>query len=77
MKNFNEWQDTKSLKTITITCKDLDNSLEELLNCIKKTGNTGHSFSIIVDPEGDNDRFDWDGDGSDHIYNIKVSQENE
>lgn len=73
MKTFKEWHE-KKLKTITITCRDNEDSLESLLNHIKNTGNVGHSFSIIVDPEGDDtQRFGWDGDGSDYIKEIKVS----
>jgi len=77
MKNFKEWLESSwsnNMKTITVVCKDLDNSLEDLLNHIKTAGNVGHSFSIIVDP-GDRDyekKFGWDGDGSDHIESIKV-----
>lgn len=72
MQSIKEWKE-KSLKTITISCRDQDDSLVNLLNHIKKTGNAGHSFSIIVDPDGDNEKFSWDGDGSDYIQNIKVT----
>jgi hypothetical protein len=60
-------------KVITVTCRDTENSLEELLKYIQQNGNGGHSFSIIVDPEGDKDQkktFGWDGDGSDRIFDI-------
>lgn len=75
MKNFLEWQkDYKNFKTITISCRDLDNSLEDLLNYIKLNGNTGHSFTIVVDPHSKENKkeFEWDGDGSDYIKDIKV-----
>lgn len=73
MRSFNEWKESK-LKTITITCRDYDDSLEDMLRHIQKTGNVGHSFSIIVDPEGDDTRqFGWDGDGSDYIKDVTVA----
>ncbi len=71
MKSIKEWKE-KNLKTITVFCRDQDNSLVDLLNHIKKTGNQGHSFSIIVDPDGEAKRFSWDGDGSDYIQDIKT-----
>jgi hypothetical protein len=74
MKTFQEWQKEKKLKTITITCRDEEDSLESLIRHIQKAGNVGHSFSILVDPEGDEPKkFDWDGDGSDRIDDIQVS----
>jgi hypothetical protein len=73
VKTLNEWKNAE-LKTITITCRDLDNTLEKLLNHIKQVGNTGHTFNIIVDPRSDDEkRFEWDGDGSDYIKEIKIS----
>lgn len=73
MKTLKEWKD-QGLKTITVVCRDNDDTLERLLNHIKQIGNVGHSFSIIIDPEGDNtEKFGWDGDGSDYIKEIKVS----
>ena len=63
-------------KIITIECNDYDNELENLLNYIKSNGNTGHSFDIIVDPDDKERRkvFNWDGDGSDSIRNIKINK---
>lgn len=56
----------------TIICRDGDSSLLELLEYIKDLGNVGHSFSIVVDPDMKENRkeFGWDGDGSDHIFDI-------
>ena len=68
MKNFKEWMHKDNYKKITITCRDNENTLEELLNFIKKNGNVGHSFSIDADGE----KFYWDGDGSDTIKNIEI-----
>jgi hypothetical protein len=69
---FLEWKRDKHTKTITITCRDLDNTLEELIRYIKSVGNTGHSFSIVVDG---GKKFEWDGDGSDAIFEIKTEKD--
>lgn len=51
-----------------IDCNDQDHNLFELIKYIAKIGNTGHSFSITVDPGADTEKsFGWDGDGSDSI----------
>jgi len=60
-------------KKYTLTVKDTDKNLIELLEYIKGIGNAGHSFEILVDPD-DKDytkSFGWDGDGSDKIFDIK------
>jgi hypothetical protein len=64
------------LTTITIKCRDLDHSLENLLKHIQKAGNVGHSFRIVVDPDYKEEtaEFGWDGDGSDYIQDIKVKK---
>ncbi len=64
----------REYKQITVWCRDQENSLEDLLKHIKATGNTGHSFSIIVDPANSGTRkvFEWDGDGADQIGKIRV-----
>ena len=61
------------LQKITITCRDQDNSLKDLLAYIQKIGNIGHSFSIIVDPDDRKyiHKFGWDGDGGDYIKDIQ------
>jgi hypothetical protein len=62
----------KEFKTYTITAKDPEGNLRDLLEYIKSLGNTGHSFEIVVDPNKDDEKkFYWDGDGSDSIKNIK------
>lgn len=68
-QNFLEWKRDDKTKTITITCRDIDNTLEEMLHHIKNIGNTGHTFDIVME----NKKFEWDGDGSDAIFEIKVS----
>lgn len=59
-----------------IKCKDIEGQLKSLIEYIKENGNTGHGFSIIVDPKDENEKeFYWDGDGGDMIKEIKVIQE--
>lgn len=57
----------------TITCNDPDKRLKSLLDYIQKTGNIGHSFDIVVDPDNKETtkKFGWDGDGADSIKDIK------
>ena len=65
---------SRKMQEIKITCSQPDNSLIELLNYIKDNGNTGHSFEIVVDPDGGKECrkvFGWDGDGSDYIKSIE------
>jgi hypothetical protein len=73
MKKIKRLHEERTVKTITIVAHDQDNSLENLIEFIKTNGNGGHSFEIIVDPDGDDTQtFDWDGDGGDSIQSIKV-----
>lgn len=48
-----------------------------MLYYIKKIAGIGHSFSVIVDPDSKEytKRFGVDGDGSSHIKNIKLNDE--
>jgi len=65
-------------KIIAVTCIDVDNKLEDLINYIGKIGNPGHSFTIDVDPGSDtNKKFGWDGDGSDRIIKVSIAYEKE
>ena len=61
---------------VTVKCSNAGaEALQKLIEYIKKNGNTGHSFSIIVDPESeDEEKFFWDGDGADSIGDIEVEQ---
>jgi len=78
LKWLNEWKRDEHTKTITVVCRDLDDTLEELLKYIKSVGNTGHTFNIVVDPDAKGGKkFEWDGDGSDAIFEIKTDQETE
>ena len=59
---------------IEIECNDSEGSLARLLTYIMRTGNIGHSFDIVVDPDNKEHKmsFGWDGDGADRIRNIKL-----
>lgn len=58
-------------KEYAVTCRDIDGTLRKLLEYIMRNGNGGHSFSIIVDPGDEREeKFFWDGDGNDHIYDV-------
>jgi hypothetical protein len=73
MNTIKQMYEARTVKTITIEAHDQDDSLEHLIEFIKTNGNGGHSFDIIVDPDGDGKRtFGWDGDGGDSIVSIKV-----
>ena len=63
---------------LTVKCRDGDKNLARLVRYIGDIGNTGHSFSIIVDPEGKGETyksFGWDGDGSDRVNEVKLNGE--
>lgn len=60
-------------KTITIYLDDDDGHLEEILNAIKDQSGTGHCLSVMLDNGKEkNQNFQFDGDGSDRIYEIEV-----
>lgn len=61
-------------KTITIYLDDDDGHLEEILNAIKDQSSPGHCLSIMLDNGKEkNQNFQFDGDGSDRIYEIEVN----
>ena len=61
-------------KTITIYLDDDDSHLEEILNAIKDQSSPGHCLSIMLDNGKEkNQNFQFDGDGSDRIYEIEVN----
>lgn len=61
-------------KTITIYLDDDDNHLEEILNAIKDQSNPGHCLSVMLDGGKEkNQNFQFDGDGTDRIYEIEVN----
>lgn len=84
MKLVKESLDEKEKKDTVIVKTSNPDQLNKILDCIKRIGNTGHGFSIVVDPddgdhgiiddyrEKDKRSFYWDGDGSDHIDEITI-----
>lgn len=75
---LNEGAVEKEMHVYEIVCRDPDGTLKEILDTIMAVGNTGHSFDVVVDPEekeklGER-TFNWDGDGSDYIKEVKVIQ---
>lgn len=64
----------KPANLIEVECNDTEGELARLLTYIKATGNIGHSFEIVVDPDDSQYKmnFGWDGDGADRIRNIKL-----
>ena len=61
-------------KTYIVKCIDGEGALKRLIEYIGENGNGGHSFSIVVDPDGDTDQmknFGWDGDGADRIISVE------
>lgn len=60
-------------KIITIYLCDDDGHLESLLNAIKEQSSGGHCLSITLDQgKEENQKFCFDGDGIDRIYEIEV-----
>jgi len=59
---------------IEVECNDTEGELVRLLSYVQRTGNIGHSFDIVVDPDNKEFKmsFGWDGDGADRIRNIKL-----
>lgn len=63
-------------KRIIITCRDAENSIENLIRAIQGTANPGHSFPVVIDPDdsGYRQEFFIDGDGSDYIGDITIEE---
>lgn len=49
-------------------------ALKGLIEHLKVTGNIGHSFEVVVDPDDGEHRkvFGWDGDGSHRIHDVRL-----
>ena len=55
-----------------ISTGDAPETIRKMFEHIKKLANVGHSFTIIVDPDGDeSETFYIDGDGADYIKEIQ------
>lgn len=62
-------------KYIILTVCDSQETIYNLLDCIKTIANQGHSFNVVVDPgDEDEEKFFIDGDGMDHIYDITIDE---
>lgn len=71
----NEELSPNQLDIYEVHCRDIDGELKKLLEYIAKNGNGGHSFSIVVDPDSDDEKkFYWDGDGGDYLQSVKIKQ---
>jgi hypothetical protein len=75
---LNEGVPTEDMHIYEVICRDQEGELKKIIECIGACGNTGHGFSVIVDPdepEGLAERkFYWDGDGSDYLHSVKTIQ---
>lgn len=71
-------RDEEGYATVTFKIKgDALHSLLRLLKQCEYMGNVGHSFPIVVDPHGREDKRElgFDGDGSDRVKDILVNGE--
>lgn len=62
-----------------IYCNDSEKSILKLLDYIKKTAETGHSFDVVVDPSTAEIRkaFPIDGDGADRIFLVEAFEKSD
>ena len=68
---------SENMDIYQVYCYDQEGQLKKLIEYIGQNGNGGHSFDIVVDPDGDKDErksFGWDGDGSDRIFKVEKIQ---
>ena len=75
-ESVNEGLSDENCNQYLVICRDPESSLKTLIEYIGTNGNTGHSFSIVVDPDMTEEEgkktFYWDGDGSDYIKEVRV-----
>jgi hypothetical protein len=69
----------RPMKQIILNVIDDEDSLERMLNAIKECSDPGHSFDVVVDPdgteeEGGNLSFGIDGDGAFRLVDIKIKE---
>ena len=63
-------------KELHLTVSDSEGSIQDLIETIKDYTQMGHTFEVVIDP-GDSDyerSFYIDGDGSDKIRDIEVTE---
>lgn len=74
MKWIKKAYDGKNDVTFKVTVTEsFADEFEQMLKYLKASAGTGHSFSIVADPEAKDKagKFSMDGDGSDHIRDIQ------
>lgn len=72
MKILNE----SNQRELHLTISDSQGSIQDLIETIKDYTQMGHTFEVVIDP-GDSDyekSFYIDGDGSDKIQDIEVTE---
>jgi hypothetical protein len=68
-------EENENFTVITVTLRDPDNSLESFLKEIQTRANVGHSFSVLIDKEGDDPiSIGFDGDGSFYLKDIEIKE---
>lgn len=78
MKWIKKAYDAKNDVTFKVTVTEsFADEFEQMLTYLKKSAGTGHSFSIVADPEAKDKagKFSMDGDGSDHIRTIERAKQ--
>ena len=74
-KYLNEGIPPEKLVKIRIELRDPDGSMAKFLEEIKTRANVGHSFSVLIDKEGDNPiSIGFDGDGSFYLQKFEVEK---
>jgi hypothetical protein len=66
-----------TLKLYVVVASDPEYVLLKFLDYLKSQGSIGHTCEIVIDREGANKRFEWDGDGSDSIAQIYYKKIND
>ena len=74
MRSRRAWNSDKYTKVSFLVRGDAVQEISDMLEYIGENGSTGHSFSIVVDPDlRDRERtFSFDGDGSDDLRDVWV-----
>lgn len=69
-------KDQDEEETLTIKLRDPDKSLITFLKALALCANPGHSFSVLMDQEGDHPKsYGFDGDGAFRIFEINGSKD--
>lgn len=74
-KYLKEGVSPDQLTIIKISVRDPDESLSKFLQELKLRANPGHSFSVLMDKEGDDPiTIGFDGDGSFFVGDIDIKK---